>query len=65
MKEFSKKDLRKAKKIIRQEIIQDIIVEILKINQKKYIQDFLESKKITSYCPTIFSVKARSSLFLD
>lgn len=43
MKEFNMKNLRKAKKIIEWKITKK--KSILKIDQKRYIQVFLESKK--------------------
>ena len=65
MKEFSMMDLGKAKTIIEWEITQDLTARTLKIDQKEYIRDFLESEGITSCHPTVFPVKAGSSLFLD
>lgn len=65
MKKFNMKDLEKAKTIIGQKITQEFTVEILKIDQKKYIQNFLKSKKITLYYSTVFLVKAKSFFFLD
>ena len=41
------RDLGKLKSIIGWEIIQDIQAGILKIDQKEYIQDFLESEGIS------------------
>ena len=45
MNEFNMKDLGEAKKIIRWEITQDLKASTLKIDQKRYIKDLLESKK--------------------
>ena len=38
---------------------------ILKTNQKRYIQDLLESENMTSYYPTVSTVKIGSTLILD
>ena len=65
MNEFNMKDLVEAKKIIGWEITRDLKVAILKIDQKKYIRDLLESKGMTSCHPTVLLVKTGSSLFLD
>ena len=65
MKEFSIKDLGKDKTIIEKKIIQNFLVSTLKIDQKKYIQDLLESKKKTLCYPIVFLVKACSTFFLD
>ena len=59
------KDLGKAKKIIGWEISRDLKAGTLKSDQKRYIQDLLESKGITSCYPNFLSVKASSTLFLD
>lgn len=65
IKEFDIKNLGKVKKIIRWEIIQDLIVSTLKIDQKMYIQNRLEFEKMT-YCQLIiFLVEAGSTLFLN
>lgn len=40
------KDIGEAKKIIGWEITQNLKVDTLKIDQKRYIWDFLKSKKI-------------------
>ena len=37
----------------------------MKIDQKGYIQDFLESEGMSLYHPTIFLMKAGSSFTLD
>ncbi len=63
MKEFSIKNLKKAKTIIGQKITYK--ESILKIDQKGYIQDFSESEKMTLSYPTILSVKIGSTVFLD
>lgn len=63
--EFSMKDLSKVKKIIGWEINRDLVVDILKIDQKSYIQDLFDIKEITSCHPTILLVKTGSTLFLD
>lgn len=65
MKEFSMKDLGEAKIIIGWEITQDFTARTLKIDQKGYIQDLLESERMTLCHPTILPVKAGSSFFLD
>lgn len=49
MKEFSMKDLGDTKTIIRWEITYGLLVETLKIDQKIYIKDLLESEEISSY----------------
>ena len=59
------KDLGEAKTIIGWEITQDFQVETIKIDQKRYIQDFLESEGMSSYHPTVFSMKTGSFLTLD
>ena len=59
------KDLGEAKAIIEWEITQNIEAETLKIDQKGYIQDFLESDGMGSYHPTIFLVKAGLTLTFD
>ena len=43
----------------------DLQAGILKIDQKKYIQDLLESEEISSCHPTMLLIKAGSSLILD
>ena len=65
MKEFNMKDLGEVKTIIGWEITQDLATVTLKIDQKGYIQDLLESKGMTSCHPTVLPVKAGSNLFLD
>lgn len=65
MKKFNMKDLREIKMIIRQEITQDLIIDTLKIDQKKYIQDFLETKKMIFCHLIVLSVKIGSTFFLD
>lgn len=65
MKEFSMKDLGKTKTIIGWEILQDFSAGILKIDEKRYIRDFLESKKMASCHLTVLSVKAGFTFFLD
>ena len=59
------KDLGEAKKIIRWEITRDLKAGTLKINQKGYIRDLLESERMTSCYLTVLLVKAGSTLFLD
>lgn len=49
MKKFRIKDLKKVKTIIKQKIIQDFIINILKIDQKKYIKNLLNFKRKISY----------------
>lgn len=53
MKEFSIEVLGKAKIIIGWEITRDFSAGTLKIDQKRYIQDLLESKRMISCYPTI------------
>ena len=65
MKKFNMKDLNEAKTIVGLEITRDFSAGTLKINQKRYVQDLLEFKRMTSYHPTVFQVKSGSSLFLD
>ena len=65
MNEFNMKDLGEAKKIIGWEITRDLKVGTLKIDQKQYIRNLLESKGMTSCHPTILLVKSGSTLFLD
>lgn len=65
MRELSIKDLGEVKTIIGWEITQDLAADILKINQKRYIQDFLKSERMTLCYPIIFQVKAGSIFFLD
>lgn len=63
MREFNIKDLGEVKKIIRWEITRK--KDIFKIDQKRYIQDLLESKRMTSYYPTILLVKTGSTFILN
>ena len=56
------KDLGEAKAIIGWEITRDIQAWTLKINEKGYIRDFLESKGMSSCHPTIVPVKAGLTL---
>ena len=65
MNEFNMKDLSEAKKIIGWEITRDLKADTLKIDQKRYIQDLLESEEMTSCHRSILLVKAGSTLFLD
>ena len=65
MKEFNIKNLDEAKTIVRWEIISDFLAKTLKFNQKKYVQDLLESKRMTLYNPIVFWVKVCSWLFLN
>ena len=65
MNKFNMKDLGEAKKIIRWEITRDLKAGTLKINQKGYIRDLLESEGMTSCHLTVLLVKAGSTLFLD
>lgn len=65
IKEFLMKNLVETKKIIRQKITDNIKVKMLKINQKKYILDFLEAKKMTSYYTTVFSIKTKLFILLN
>ena len=59
------KDLEEAKVIIGWEITRDVQARTLKINQKAYIQDLLESEKIIFYYPTVLSMKAMSAILID
>ena len=63
--EFNMKDLGEAKAIIGWEITRDIQAGTLKIDQKGYIRDLLESESMSPYHPTILPVKAGSTLTLD
>ena len=63
MREFNMKDLEEAKKIIGWEITRE--KGILKIDQKRYIRDLLESEGIILCYTTVLPVKAGSTLFLD
>lgn len=65
MKEFNMKDYVKTKTIIRYTIIWDLLAETLKIDQKVYIQDLLESKRMTLCHLTVLPVKASLALFVD
>lgn len=56
--EFNIKDLSEAKTIIGWEISRDFQVGTLKIDQKAYIRDFLESEGMSSCHPTVFLMKA-------
>lgn len=52
------KNLNKAKKLsFNRNSKKDIWVGILKIDQKRYIQDFLNAKKMTLYYICIFLLK--------
>lgn len=59
------KDLDEAKIIIKWEITEDLEVRTLKIDQKAYIQDPLESERITLFYSTIPLIKTSLALFLD
>ena len=63
MREFNMKDLGEAKKIIGWEITRE--KNILKIDQKEYIRDLLESEGMTSCHATGLPVKIGSTLILD
>ena len=65
MNELNMKDLGEGKKIIGWEITRDLKAGTLKIDQKEYIRDLLESEGMTSCYPTVLLVKASSTLFLD
>ena len=65
MKEFSIKDLGEAKTIIGWEIEQDLQARILKINQKSYIYNLLEAKKMSSCHPIVFPIKVGFTLLLN
>ena len=54
MKKFNMKDLNEAKTIVGLEITRNFSAGTLKINQKRYVQDLLEFKGMTSYHPTVF-----------
>lgn len=62
---FNMKNLGEAKAIIKWEITQGIQAKTLKIDQKKYIQDLLESEDMSSYHPIVFPIKAGSSFIFD
>lgn len=57
MKEFNMKDLGKAKISIGWEITRDLKVVTLKIDQKSYICNLLEAKKMSLCYPTVFPIK--------
>ena len=59
------KDLGNIKMIIGWEILQDVQVGTLKIDQKTYIQDLFEVKKMSLYHLMVFSMKAGSSISLN
>ena len=59
------KNLKKTKTIIGWEITQDLQVETMKIDQKNYIQDLLESKKMSLCYLTVLSMKASLFFTLD
>lgn len=59
------KDLSKAKIIFRREITRNLLADILKIDQKGYIQDVFKFKAMISCYSTILLVKACFTLFLD
>ena len=63
IKEFNMKDLGEAKKIIGWKITWE--KSILKIDQKGYIRDFLESERMTSCHAIVLLVEAGSTLILD
>ena len=65
LKEFNMKDLGEVKTIIEWKIKRDLATSTLKIDQKGYIQDLLESEGMISCHPTVFPVKAGSTFFLD
>ena len=65
MREFSMKDLGEVKTIIGWEITQDLAAGTLRIDQKGYIRDLLESEAMTSCHPTVLPVKTGSTLLLD
>ena len=65
IKEFNMKDLGEVKTVIGWEITRDLAIGTLKIDQKGYIQDLLESEGMTFCHPTVLPVKAGSTLFLD
>lgn len=59
------RDLGEAKTIIGWEITRDLQAGTLKIDQKAYIRDLLESEGMSSCHPTVLPMKAGSSLILD
>lgn len=63
--EFNMKDLREAKTIIEQEITKDLYIKTLKIDQKVYIRDLLESKKMSFCHPIVFPIKVLSTIPMD
>lgn len=65
MKKFQMKDLGEAKIIIGWEIIRVMEAGMLKINQKRYIQDLLEARKMISYHATVFFIKAGSFIYIN
>lgn len=65
MKVFNMKDLREAKTIIGWEITCDLQARTLKIDQKGYIQDLLDSEGMSLCHLTVLPMKASSTLALD
>lgn len=65
IQEFNIKNLGKAKTIIGWEIIRDLQEKTLKVDQKKYIKDLFEFKRISSYYATGLPLKVDLSLILD
>ena len=65
MRKYSMKDLGEVKTIIGWEIIRDLAAGTLKIDQKRYIQDLLESEGMTLCHLTILPVKTGSTFLLD
>ena len=65
MRQFSMKDRGEVKTIIGWEITRDFAACTLRIDQKGYIRDFLESKGMTLCHLNVFPVKTGSTLLLD
>lgn len=59
------KDLGEANMIIRMQIIKYLHLKILKIDQKVYIQNLLESKEMSSYHLIFLLIKVSFTIFID
>lgn len=58
-------DLSKAKTITGWEITRDMEAGMLKIDQKRFISDFLKAERITSYYAIVLSIKAGSFITIN
>lgn len=59
-KEYKIKNLRKVKTIIGWKIINDLIVDIIKINQSAFIRDLVIKKKFRNCNTNVISIKANT-----